>query len=82
MVRSDHALSPLIQVSEDMLISPSEDLKSYRDLIKRMAAILWLEISQPAPNVTDNIYDIVQRDTSSAITLLIPGILLQHTKEP
>lgn len=47
-----------------------------------MAAVLWLQIFQSALNVTDNVYNIVQRDTLTAVTLQIPSILLQLMKEP
>lgn len=44
--------------------------------------MLRLEISQPQPKVMDTVYDIVQRETSTAIALPIPGVLLQHAKDP
>lgn len=72
---------PLTQVSEDMLISPLEDLKLYRDLIKRMVVVLRLQFSVSAPHMTNNVYNIVQRETSPAIALPIPGVL-QHAREP
>lgn len=78
----DHASSPPEQVSEDLPISPSEDLKCYGDLIKRMAAMLRFQISQPQPKVMDSVYDIVQRETSTSIALPIPGVLLQDAKDP
>lgn len=78
----DHTLSPLAQVSKDIPTSVLEDLKSYGNLIRRMADMLQIQISQPFPDITDKIYDIVQCDTSTAVTLPIPGVLLQHAKEP
>lgn len=73
---------PPTQVSEDMPILPSENLKCYGDLIWFMAAVLRIQISQLPLTVTDKVYDIVQKDVSTAIALPIPGVLLQHTKEP
>lgn len=46
-----------------------------------MATTLYLNISHPTPEVTDTVYDIVQKDTSAAIALPIPGVLLKHLKE-
>lgn len=71
------------QVTEDLPISPSKDLKSDSDLVKRIAATLHLQISQLGPEVTDSVYDIVQKDISMAIAFSIPGVvLLQHATEP
>lgn len=39
--------------------SPSEDLKSYGELIKQLARTLGLSVSQSALTVTDPVYDIV-----------------------
>lgn len=47
-----------------------------------MAVMLRIQILQPVPKVMDSVYDIVQRDISTAIALLIPDVLLQHMKEP
>lgn len=57
----------------------TEDLKSYRDLSKRTVKTLHPSVTQLAPAVPDNVYDIVQRDTS--IALPIHRVLLQHAKE-
>lgn len=42
---------------------------------------LDLPITQPAPIMMDNVYDIVRCDTSTVIALLIPEVLLQHAKD-
>lgn len=47
-----------------------------------IAAILHLPIIQPALNINSSVYDIVQLDTVQLLPFFIPGILLQHTKEP
>lgn len=74
-------LSPKVpkKVSEDL---PSDNLKSYWDLIKRVVYTLGISISQPALVVTDPLYDIVQVGISTLITLLIPSVLLRTAKVP
>lgn len=64
-------LSPPTHVAEDLPISPSKDLKSYRELIKRMAATLHLRIPQLAPEINSSIYDIIQKDASTAVALTV-----------
>lgn len=50
-------------------------------LNKENGHILQLQISQPPPIETENVYDIVQWETSTAIALPILRVLLQHPKE-
>lgn len=75
---SDRDSLPSTKVAENLSVLPSEYLKSYRFLIKRMAATLQLNVSQLTPEVTST----VQKDNSTVIALPIPGVLLQHAKEP
>lgn len=65
-----------------MPIFPSKYLKSYEDLICRMAAVLRIQIFQPPLTVINNVYDIVEWGVSTAITLHILEVLLQHATEP
>lgn len=63
--------SPSVLVSEDLPISPSEDVCSYGDLIHRMAARLGIPTAQPTLVVNDIVFNVVRAQTSAiAIPML------------
>lgn len=48
------------KVAENLLISPSEDVKSYDNLIRKIAIKLGLPYSELKAPVEDVVFDIVQ----------------------
>lgn len=49
-----------LKVSEDLPISPSEDVKSYGDLIRKVVTTLGLPYIEPKEHVEDIVFDVVQ----------------------
>ncbi|XP_015271758.1 PREDICTED: cilia- and flagella-associated protein 54 [Gekko japonicus] len=74
--------SPKPTVSDNLPISPSEDLSSYGDLVKRMVHSLGLSIVQPQPSVSDTVFNVVQINTSTLIAFPLSTVLLQVAKSP
>lgn len=72
--------SPPNIVVEDLPIFPLEDVQSYGDLIRDMAAHLDIPASQLAPPVNDIVFDVVQAQLSSAITIPLMKVMLQLAK--
>ncbi|KAL8172719.1 UNVERIFIED_CONTAM: hypothetical protein K2H54_013727 [Gekko kuhli] len=66
--------SPNPAVLDNLPISPSKDLSSYGDLVKQMAHLLGLSIVHPQPSILDAVFDVVQLDTSTSITLLMGSL--------
>lgn len=72
--------SPPILVSEDLPVSPSEDVRSYGNLIKKMVARLNISTSQSTPVVDDFVFDMIQAQTSAAVAIPMSKVLLQSIK--
>lgn len=51
-------LSPLDMVAENLPVSPSDDFRSYADLIRKIAARLGITTSLPSPIVEDVIFEV------------------------
>lgn len=64
-------LPDLDKVSEDHPISPSEDVKTYDYLIRKVAASLRLSFSEPKTQVTNAVFNIMHQDMSSAVSLTL-----------
>lgn len=79
--RSNHAVSPHTGVGRHahLTLRGSEELWSPDQM--HGCSVTDSNLSAPSM-VTDNVYDIVQKDVSSSIALSLPGFLLQHAKEP
>lgn len=67
----------LLKVAKDQPICPSEDVKTYGELIRKVAAALGLPLTKPKLQVEDAIFDILHRDVSTPVSLLLSSILLQ-----
>lgn len=69
------------KVTDDLPISPSEDVKSYGDLIKKVAARLGLPTSQPQPAVEDDVVlDVLDRNLSTTIAIPLSKGLLRSVQ--
>lgn len=69
-----------VSVSEDAPISPSEDLKSYGDMIQKIASYLGLSFSEPRAYLEDVVFDVIQKDVSPAIDLPMTSVLPQAVR--
>lgn len=69
-----------VNVSQDLPISPSEVVKSYSDLIRKIATSLSLSFSEPKAKVEDMVFDVVRRDVSHAVALSMTLVLLQAVR--
>lgn len=65
------------KVFEDALILPSEDVKTYGDLIRKVASALGLPILDPQERVDDVIIEVLNRDVSAPVSLPLSSVLLQ-----
>lgn len=57
------------RVSQDLPISPSEDVKSCADLIRKIASKLGLQYPESHTQIADVFFDVVQRDVSAPVSL-------------
>lgn len=74
----DDAPSPdLGKIFKYVPISPSEDVKMYADLIRKVASSLGLSLCDPHPQVSDTVFDVIHRDVSPIISLRLSSVLLQ-----
>lgn len=64
-------------MTEDQPISPSEDIKTYGELIRKVATALGLPLSEPKPTVVDAVFDVLHRDISTPISLPLVSAVLQ-----
>lgn len=74
---SDDHHPPPTKVFEDAPISPPEDVKTYGDLIRKVASALSLSISKPLYRVNDIIFEVLNRDVSAPVSLPLSLVLLQ-----
>lgn len=65
------------KISEDHPISPSEDVKTYTGLIRKVAASLSLSIEDPKSQISDIVFEVVHRETSPVVALPFSSVLLQ-----
>lgn len=73
----DDAPAPdLGKITEDHPISPSEDIKTYTDLIRKVAVSLGLSTGEPKSQVSDVIFEVVHRNTSTVVSLPFSSVLL------
>lgn len=73
----DDQLPPPSKIFEDAPISPSEDVKTYGDLIRKVALALGFPIVEPHDRVDDDIFEVLNRDVSAPISLPLSSVLLQ-----
>lgn len=73
--------SPDPEVSRNLPISPSEDVKTYGSLIKTIAARLGLSIAEPHTPVADAIFDIVLKEASAPVFLPLASVFLQTIQQ-
>lgn len=52
--------SPPDVIADNLPVSPSEDFRSYSDLIHKMALRLGISTSQPSQVIDDVVFDIIQ----------------------
>lgn len=73
-------LSPPDEVSTNLPVSPSDDFRSYADLVRKMAARLGITTSQPLPVIEDVFFDVVQSRTSSTVAIPLSKAMLDSAK--
>lgn len=72
---NEESMGKHLKGSEDLPISPSEDVKSYGKLIKRIAAKLGLRYSTPKMYIDYVVFDVVQKDILPAVTLPLMSVI-------
>lgn len=61
-------------------MSPSDDYRSYTDIIRKMAARLGVSTAQPSPEVDDVFFEVVHAKLSSTVAIPLSKVLLQTVK--
>lgn len=73
---------PPEEIVPEAPISPSEDVKSYGELIKRMAAALGIDVQASTPKAADKIFEILRKDTSPSLALPMSTTMMEAVKVP
>lgn len=69
------------KVCQDLPIFPSEDVRLYGELIKRIATRLGIPYMEVRSKVGDVIFGIIQRDVSAPIWLPMTSVLLNTVQQ-
>lgn len=69
--------SPPMGVSEDLPVSPSDDFRSYTNIVWKMTARLGISTAQPSPEVDDVIFEVVHVNLSSTVAIPLSKMMLQ-----
>lgn len=73
----DSDLSPPPDVSEDLPVSPSDDYRSFTDIVRKMATRLGVSTTQPSPEVEDVFFEVVHPNLSSTVAIPLSRVLLR-----
>lgn len=65
------------EVSDDLPISSYEDVKSLRELIRKVATALCFPYSELKKYVEDIVFDVVQHDVFAPVSLPLSSVRLQ-----
>lgn len=73
----DEPSPDLGKLSEALPISPSEDIRTYADLIRKVAMALGLSLGEPKSHVSDVVFEVLHRDIAPIVSLPLSSVLLQ-----
>lgn len=74
--------SPPVDVTMNLPGSPSEDVKSYGDLVRQMVTRLGISTPQATQAVSDVAFDIIQSQLSPMVSICFTKVMLTAAKAP